>query len=118
MEITGRKCLEAPDMKLGFEKAKVTCFNVNPFHDDYYKKAIYHRNNEQPTKKQIEEGSSKEKKQGVLTIRESSSGCSMRDQEDEGFVGFCMPKTHIKLMWLVRYDPSRVIPKYKLDKHL
>ncbi|KAJ0812948.1 hypothetical protein HanPSC8_Chr17g0767811 [Helianthus annuus] len=26
MEITGRKCLEGPDMKLGFDKAKVTCF--------------------------------------------------------------------------------------------
>ncbi|MFS7966511.1 putative transcription factor interactor and regulator CCHC(Zn) family [Helianthus anomalus] len=26
MEIIGRKCLEGPDMKLGFDKAKVTCF--------------------------------------------------------------------------------------------
>ncbi|KAJ0604702.1 putative transcription factor interactor and regulator CCHC(Zn) family [Helianthus annuus] len=81
MEITGRKCLKGPDMKLGFDKAKVTCFkckqkghfkrecsnrqaddSVNPFQDDYYKKAIYHRNNEQPSRKQIDEGSSKEKK--------------------------------------------------------
>ncbi|KAJ0592146.1 putative transcription factor interactor and regulator CCHC(Zn) family [Helianthus annuus] len=87
MEITGRNCLEGLDMKLGFNKAKVTCFkckqkgrfkiecsnrqaddSVNPFYNDYYKKAIYHRNNEQPTRKQIEEGSSKEKKQAMLTI--------------------------------------------------
>ncbi|MFS7999402.1 putative transcription factor interactor and regulator CCHC(Zn) family [Helianthus anomalus] len=52
---------------MGFAKAKVTCFkckqkghfkrectnweaddNVNPFHEDYNKKAIYHRINEQP----------------------------------------------------------------------
>ncbi|MFS7900215.1 putative transcription factor interactor and regulator CCHC(Zn) family [Helianthus anomalus] len=81
MEITGRKCLEGPDKKIGFDIAKVTCFkckqkgnfkiectnnkvddSVNPFHEDYYKKAIYHHNNEQPSRKQIEEGSSKEKK--------------------------------------------------------
>ncbi|KAM0049807.1 putative transcription factor interactor and regulator CCHC(Zn) family [Helianthus debilis subsp. tardiflorus] len=103
MEIIGRKCLEGPDMKLGFDKAKVTCFKckqkghlkrecsnrqaddrVNPFHDDDYKKAIYHRNNEQPTRKQTEEGKLKEKKQAMLTIRESS-GPSMLHQEDEGF---------------------------------
>ncbi|MFS8019391.1 putative transcription factor interactor and regulator CCHC(Zn) family [Helianthus anomalus] len=53
-------------MKLGFDKAKVTCFkckrkghfkrecknreaddSVNPFYEDYYKKAIYLRTNEQ-----------------------------------------------------------------------
>ncbi|KAM0001402.1 putative transcription factor interactor and regulator CCHC(Zn) family [Helianthus debilis subsp. tardiflorus] len=57
VEITGRKCLEGPDMKIGFDKNKVTCFkckqkghfkrectnnkvddSVNPFYDDYYKK--------------------------------------------------------------------------------
>ncbi|KAF5790079.1 putative transcription factor interactor and regulator CCHC(Zn) family [Helianthus annuus] len=54
MEITGRQCLEGPNMKLGFDKSKVMCFrckqkghfkrecsnqgvdeSVNPFHDDY-----------------------------------------------------------------------------------
>ncbi|KAJ0604849.1 putative transcription factor interactor and regulator CCHC(Zn) family [Helianthus annuus] len=84
MEITGRKCLEGLDMNLGFDKAKVTCFkckqkghfkrecenreaddSVNPFHEDYYKKAIYHRNNEQSSRtnqKQIKEWSLKERK--------------------------------------------------------
>ncbi|KAL9992131.1 putative transcription factor interactor and regulator CCHC(Zn) family [Helianthus debilis subsp. tardiflorus] len=104
MEITCRKCLEGPDMKLGFDKAKVTCFkckqkvhfkrecvnreandSVNPFHDDYYKKAIYHRNDKQQTRKQIEEGSSKEKKQGMLTINDKCGGPSLIIQEDEGF---------------------------------
>ncbi|KAJ0549600.1 putative transcription factor interactor and regulator CCHC(Zn) family [Helianthus annuus] len=96
MEITRRKCLEGPDMKIGFDKAKFSCFKckqnghfkrecknreaddtVNPFHKDYYKKAIYHRNNEKPSRtnqKQIDEGPSKERKQGLFTI-----------QEDEGF---------------------------------
>ncbi|KAJ0429456.1 putative transcription factor interactor and regulator CCHC(Zn) family [Helianthus annuus] len=110
MEITGRKCLEGPDMKIGFDKNKVTCFkckqkgyfkrecanykaddSVNPFHDNYYKKAIYHQNNEQPTRKQLEEGSSKEKKQAVLTIRYHSESSILQDdskwriQDDEGF---------------------------------
>ncbi|KAM0007980.1 putative transcription factor interactor and regulator CCHC(Zn) family [Helianthus debilis subsp. tardiflorus] len=87
MEITGRQCLEGPNTKLGFDKSKVTCFkykqkghfkskcsnrevdeNVNPFHDDYYQKAIYYRTNEQPLKmnqKQIDEGSSKERKKAL-----------------------------------------------------
>ncbi|KAJ0747021.1 putative transcription factor interactor and regulator CCHC(Zn) family [Helianthus annuus] len=106
MEITSRKCLEGPDMKIGFDKAKVTCFkckqkghfkrectnnkaddSVNPFHDDYYKKAIYHHNNEQPTRKQIEEGSSKEKKQAMLTLHDDiiQDDNKWRIQEDEGF---------------------------------
>ncbi|KAF5809780.1 putative transcription factor interactor and regulator CCHC(Zn) family [Helianthus annuus] len=96
MEITRRKCLEGHDMKLGFDRAKVTCFkckqkghfkiectnrqaddSVNPFHDDYYKKATYHHTNEQPSRtnqKQIDEGSSKDRKQALIMI-----------QEDEGF---------------------------------
>ncbi|KAJ0540323.1 putative transcription factor interactor and regulator CCHC(Zn) family [Helianthus annuus] len=96
MEITGRKCREGLDIKLGFDKAKVTCFkckqkgnfktectnrqaddSVNPFHEDYYKKAIYHRTNEQPSRtnqNQIDEGPSKQRKQALLT-----------SQEDEGF---------------------------------
>ncbi|KAJ0795415.1 hypothetical protein HanPI659440_Chr04g0150211 [Helianthus annuus] len=96
MEITGRKYLEGPNMKIGFDKAKVTCFmckqkgqfkrestnrqaddSVNPFHEDYYKKAIYHRTNEQPIKmnqKQIDEGSSKDRKQAMAVIH-----------DDEGF---------------------------------
>ncbi|KAF5764429.1 putative transcription factor interactor and regulator CCHC(Zn) family [Helianthus annuus] len=69
MEITGRSCLGDADTKLGFDKSKVTCFKckqkghfkrersnrqaderVNPFHEDYYRKAIYHQTNEQPSK--------------------------------------------------------------------
>ncbi|MFS7966366.1 putative transcription factor interactor and regulator CCHC(Zn) family [Helianthus anomalus] len=114
MEITGRKCLEGPDMKLGFDKAKVTCFkckhkghfkrectnrkvddSVNPFHDAYYKKAIYHHTNEQPSRtnqKQIGEGSSKERKQALITV-----------QEDEGFNwNKYIPKE--KVVWLLRQD--------------
>ncbi|MFS7985945.1 hypothetical protein Hanom_Chr11g01004631 [Helianthus anomalus] len=51
--------------------------SVNPFHDDFYKKAIYHRTNEQPpqiNRSQISEGSSKERKQALAVT-----------QEDEGF---------------------------------
>ncbi|MFS8007492.1 putative transcription factor interactor and regulator CCHC(Zn) family [Helianthus anomalus] len=103
MEITGRNCLEGPDMKLGFDKEKVTYFkckqkghfkrectncqaddSVNPFQEDYYKKAIYYRNNEQPSRKQIEERSSKEMKQAMLTIHDVSDR-PKTFHEDEGF---------------------------------
>ncbi|MFS7917746.1 putative transcription factor interactor and regulator CCHC(Zn) family [Helianthus anomalus] len=97
-------------MKIGFDKSKVTCFkckqkghfkrectnnkaddSVNPFLDDYYKKAIYHHNNEQPTRKQLEESSTKENKRAVLTIRDRSKSGILQDdsnwriQDDEGF---------------------------------
>ncbi|KAJ0669546.1 putative transcription factor interactor and regulator CCHC(Zn) family [Helianthus annuus] len=101
-------------MKLGFDKSKVTCFrckqkgyfkrectnqgvddSVNPFHDDYYKKAIYHRTNEQSPKtnqKQISEGWSKEKKQALVTI-----------QDDEGFNwNKCIPNEKVALVAEVR----------------
>ncbi|MFS7929724.1 putative transcription factor interactor and regulator CCHC(Zn) family [Helianthus anomalus] len=94
-------------MKIGFDKAKVTCFkckqkghfkrectnrqaddSVNPFHEDYYKKAIYHRNNEQPSRtnqNQIEEGSSsKERKQAYVTIQDDEK--EGWDKERECFV--------------------------------
>ncbi|XP_022019036.1 101 kDa malaria antigen-like [Helianthus annuus] len=95
MEITGRSCLGSADSKLGFDKAKVTCFKckqkghfkrecinrqtdevVNPFKDDYYQKAIYHRNSGSlnANQKQIGEGSSKEKSRAMVVI-----------QEDEGY---------------------------------
>ncbi|KAF5795769.1 putative transcription factor interactor and regulator CCHC(Zn) family [Helianthus annuus] len=84
MEITGRQNLGGLlSTKLGFDKSKATCFkckqmghfkrecvnqkvndHVNPFHDDYYKKAIYHKNSEQSSRanlKQIGEGSLKER---------------------------------------------------------
>ncbi|KAJ0477395.1 putative transcription factor interactor and regulator CCHC(Zn) family [Helianthus annuus] len=68
MEITGRNSLSGPEQKLGFDKSKVTCFKCkerghfkrecpnrevnnhqNPFTNDYYRQAIYHRPNQQPT---------------------------------------------------------------------
>ncbi|KAF5804824.1 putative transcription factor interactor and regulator CCHC(Zn) family [Helianthus annuus] len=98
MEKTGRQCLDGSNTKLGFDKSKVTCFwckqtghfkrecvnrevnnHVNPFHDDYYKKAIYYQNSEQsskPVQKQIDEGPSKEGKQALFTIH-----------DDEGLTG-------------------------------
>ncbi|MFS7957108.1 putative transcription factor interactor and regulator CCHC(Zn) family [Helianthus anomalus] len=87
-------------MKIGFDKKKVTCFkckqkghfkrecsnnkaddNVNPFHEDYYKKAIYHQNNEQPTRKHIDEGSSKEKNHDVLTILDRSESSTLQNEK-------------------------------------
>ncbi|KAJ0434586.1 putative transcription factor interactor and regulator CCHC(Zn) family [Helianthus annuus] len=98
MEITGRSCLGAADTKLGFDKSKVTCFQckqkghfkrecrnrqtdeaVNPFRDDYYQKAVYHRISEPPkvNKKKIGEGSSKDRKQAMVA--------DWVIQEEEGF---------------------------------
>ncbi|KAM0064239.1 putative transcription factor interactor and regulator CCHC(Zn) family [Helianthus debilis subsp. tardiflorus] len=93
MEITGRNSIRGPSTKLGFDKSKVTCFKckqnghfkrecrnstadetTNPFHDDYYKKAVYHRNcKEPPRMKQIEE-----------TLKEKSRALAVI-QDDEGF---------------------------------
>ncbi|KAJ0615059.1 putative transcription factor interactor and regulator CCHC(Zn) family [Helianthus annuus] len=106
IKITGMQCLDGSNTKLGFDKSKVTCFrckqkghfkrecvnrevadHANPFHDDYYKKAIYHRNSDQSSKsdqKKIAEGSSKEKKQAMLTIHDGSSR-PRAVHDDEGF---------------------------------
>ncbi|KAJ0786545.1 putative transcription factor interactor and regulator CCHC(Zn) family [Helianthus annuus] len=93
MEITGRNSIGGPSTKLGFDKSKVTCFKFkkkghfkrecrnsvaneteSPFHDDYYKKAKYHQNREEPPRmKQIEE-TPKEKSRALAVI-----------QDDEGF---------------------------------
>ncbi|KAL9996914.1 putative transcription factor interactor and regulator CCHC(Zn) family [Helianthus debilis subsp. tardiflorus] len=93
MEITVRNSTRGPSTKLGFDKSKVTCFKckqkghfkrecrnstadetTNPFHDDYYRKAVYHQNCEEPPKrKQIEE-----------TLKEKSRALAVI-QDDEGF---------------------------------
>ncbi|MFS7995630.1 hypothetical protein Hanom_Chr12g01120191 [Helianthus anomalus] len=51
--------------------------NINPFGDDYYKKAIYHKRLQHPNTSRpilIEDGSSKEKNKALMVT-----------QEDEGF---------------------------------
>ncbi|MFS8002597.1 putative transcription factor interactor and regulator CCHC(Zn) family [Helianthus anomalus] len=73
MEITGRQELGGLlSIKLEVDKSKVTCFrckqkghfkrgcvNVevayhgNPFHDDYYKKAIYHKTGEHTSRESL-----------------------------------------------------------------
>ncbi|KAJ0438183.1 putative transcription factor interactor and regulator CCHC(Zn) family [Helianthus annuus] len=84
MEITGKQDLGGLlSIKLGFDKSKVTCFRCkqkghfkrecvnrevadhgNPFHDDYYRKAVYHKTAEHTSReslKKITGNSSKEK---------------------------------------------------------
>ncbi|KAF5801702.1 putative transcription factor interactor and regulator CCHC(Zn) family [Helianthus annuus] len=94
MEITGRQSIGGPSTKLGFDKPKLTCFKckqkchfkrecknsavdeiANLFQDDYYRKAVYHRNREEPPKmRQIEDNLVKEKSRALAVI-----------QDDEGF---------------------------------
>ncbi|KAJ0867548.1 putative transcription factor interactor and regulator CCHC(Zn) family [Helianthus annuus] len=93
MEITGRQSIGGPSTKLGFDKSKVTCFKckqkghfkrecknsvvdetANPFQDDYYRKALYHRNREPPNMRQIEDNPMKENSRALAVI-----------QDDEGF---------------------------------
>ncbi|MFS7931891.1 putative transcription factor interactor and regulator CCHC(Zn) family [Helianthus anomalus] len=81
---------DSPSTKLGFDKSKVTCFkckqkghfkrecnnsavdeNENPFKEDYYQKAIYHRSKEEP---KLIENNPKEKSRVCAVI-----------QDDEGF---------------------------------
>ncbi|KAF5821019.1 putative transcription factor interactor and regulator CCHC(Zn) family [Helianthus annuus] len=105
MEITGRQDHGGLlNTKLGFDKSKVTCFHCkqkghfkrecvnrevadhsNPFHDDYYKKAIYHKNSEHTSRanlKQITEGSSKDKTQALVTVNDDKPKTF---HDDEGF---------------------------------
>ncbi|KAM0008103.1 putative transcription factor interactor and regulator CCHC(Zn) family [Helianthus debilis subsp. tardiflorus] len=128
MEITGRRCLGGPTTNLGFDKSKVTCFkckqkgdfkrecsnqnvdvNENPFHDDYYRKAIYHRNNEQPPKinrSQTDEGSSKEKTQALVVT-----------QEDEEFNwNKYIPKDGSALVAEIKYSREYRIARSRLDE--
>ncbi|XP_022020137.1 uncharacterized protein LOC110920219 [Helianthus annuus] len=93
MEITGRHSIGGPSTKLGFDKSKVTCFKckkkghfkrecrnaaadetTNTFHEDYYKRAIYHQNKaKSPRMKQLE-NAPKEKSRALAVIH-----------HDEGF---------------------------------
>ncbi|KAF5813652.1 putative transcription factor interactor and regulator CCHC(Zn) family [Helianthus annuus] len=106
MEITGRQELGGLlSTKLGFDKSKVTYFqckqkghfkrecvnqevtdHCNPFHDDYYKKAIYHTTGEHTSResqKQITGNSSKEKSQALVSIHDHAKHRVIHD--DEGF---------------------------------
>ncbi|KAJ0734988.1 putative transcription factor interactor and regulator CCHC(Zn) family [Helianthus annuus] len=93
MEITGQNSIGGPSTKLGFDKSKVSCFKckqkghfkkecrnsaagetANPFDDDYYRKAVYHRNREEPPKMKQIEDNPKEKSRALAVI-----------QDDEGF---------------------------------
>ncbi|KAM0017399.1 putative transcription factor interactor and regulator CCHC(Zn) family [Helianthus debilis subsp. tardiflorus] len=113
MEITGKSCLGDSSTKLGFDKSKVNCFKckqighfkrecsnrvmdeiVNPFHDDYYRKAIYHHTNEQTPKidrSQISDGPSKERKQDLVET-----------QDDEGLNWNKYIPKEKKVSWLLR----------------
>ncbi|MFS7947283.1 putative transcription factor interactor and regulator CCHC(Zn) family [Helianthus anomalus] len=99
-------------MKLCFDKTKVTCFKckqkghfkrecrnsaadetTNPFHDDYYKKAIYHRNREKPPiMKQIEE-TPKEKSRALAVIQDDEGFDWSEFLPDEDAVGFTFMAT-------------------------
>ncbi|KAJ0715659.1 putative transcription factor interactor and regulator CCHC(Zn) family [Helianthus annuus] len=127
MEITGRKRLGGPTTKLGFDKSYVTFFkckqkghfkrecsnqdvdeSVNSFHDDYYRKEIYHRNKEQPPKinqSQIGEGSSKEKKKALVVT-----------QEDDGFNwNKYISNEKVALVAEVRWSREERIARRRLD---
>ncbi|KAJ0441796.1 putative transcription factor interactor and regulator CCHC(Zn) family [Helianthus annuus] len=90
MEITRRQSIGGPSTKLGFDKSKVTCFKckqkgyfkrecknsvadetANTFQDDYYRKAVSHRNREEPPKmRQIEDNPVKEKSRALAVIQD------------------------------------------------
>ncbi|KAJ0463948.1 putative transcription factor interactor and regulator CCHC(Zn) family [Helianthus annuus] len=92
IQITGRQELGGLlSTKLGFDKSKVTCFRCkqkghfkrecvnrevadhgNLFHDDYYKKAIYHKTGEHTSGESLKwiTGSSSKEKSQALVIRD------------------------------------------------
>ncbi|MFS7977448.1 hypothetical protein Hanom_Chr10g00904081 [Helianthus anomalus] len=79
MEITGRSSLASGDSKLG-EIDEPT----NPFRDDYYKKAIYHRSSgsSNVNQKQIDEGSSKARAMAVIHDDEGYDWSQVLPEED------------------------------------
>ncbi|MFS7912606.1 putative transcription factor interactor and regulator CCHC(Zn) family [Helianthus anomalus] len=108
MEISGRSCLGYVDSKLGFYKAKVTCFkckqkghfkrectnrqsdeSMDPFRDDYYQRAIYHCNSgsSNANKKQIGEGPSKERSRAMVVIQEGEGYDWSQVLPKEDYVG-------------------------------
>ncbi|MFS7967582.1 hypothetical protein Hanom_Chr09g00787411 [Helianthus anomalus] len=80
---------------------------MNPFHDDYYRKAVYNRNKEQPPKinrPHINKGPSKEKNR-VLVIT----------QEDEGFNwNKYIPNEGVALVAELRWNREEEIARKKL----
>ncbi|KAJ0743532.1 putative transcription factor interactor and regulator CCHC(Zn) family [Helianthus annuus] len=112
MEITGRNSIGGPSTKLGFNKSKVTCFKckqkghfkrecrnsaadeiANPFHDDYYRKAVYHRNREEPPKmKQIKE-TPNEKSRALAVILDDEGFDWSEFLPEEDAVGYAFMAT-------------------------
>ncbi|KAM0057616.1 putative transcription factor interactor and regulator CCHC(Zn) family [Helianthus debilis subsp. tardiflorus] len=107
MEITGRQSIGGPSTKLKFNKSKVTCFKCkqkghfkrecrnssdnetdNPFLDDYHRKAVYHRNREEPPKmKQIDDNPGKEKSRALAVIQDNEGFNWNGSLPEEDFVG-------------------------------
>ncbi|KAM0041155.1 putative transcription factor interactor and regulator CCHC(Zn) family [Helianthus debilis subsp. tardiflorus] len=140
MEITGQQCLEGSNTKMGFNKSKVTCFrckqkghfkreyvnrevadHVNPFHDDYYKKAIYHRNNEQMTRinqKQIEEESSTERKHAAHVTIHGDEGFDwskyIPEEDTRALVAVVKEKTKEEILEQKTYRERFV--DYRIDE--
>ncbi|KAJ0576992.1 putative transcription factor interactor and regulator CCHC(Zn) family [Helianthus annuus] len=128
MEITGRNSIGGPSTKLGFNKSKVTCFKckqkghfkrecrnstadetANPFHDDYYRKAVYYRNREEPPRmKQIEE-TPKEKSRALAVI-----------QDDEGFdwSDFLPEEDAVGYAFMVTTEPTATESTYNRERAL
>ncbi|MFS7978189.1 hypothetical protein Hanom_Chr10g00912651 [Helianthus anomalus] len=46
---------------------------ANPFHDDYYRKAVYHRNREEPPKMKQIEDNPKEKSTALAVIQDDEA---------------------------------------------
>ncbi|KAJ0786261.1 putative transcription factor interactor and regulator CCHC(Zn) family [Helianthus annuus] len=128
MEIIRRNSIGSPSTKLRFDKSKVTCFKCKQkghfkrecrnsavdetatlFHDDYYRKAVYHRNREEPPKmKQIEENP-KEKSRALAVI-----------QDDEGFdwSEFLLEEDATGYAFMAHIEPPAPVSTYNRERAL
>ncbi|KAM0064534.1 putative transcription factor interactor and regulator CCHC(Zn) family [Helianthus debilis subsp. tardiflorus] len=128
MEITRRNSIVSPSTKLGFDKSKVTCFKckqkghfkrecrnsaanktANSFHDDYYGKAVYHRNQEEPSKMKQVEDNPKEKSRALAVI-----------QDDEVLIGanfFPKRMRSVMLFWQTLNNQHHQLTIGKEDWH-
>ncbi|KAJ0715074.1 putative transcription factor interactor and regulator CCHC(Zn) family [Helianthus annuus] len=141
MEITGRQSIGGLSTKLGFDKSKVTCFkckqkghfkrecrnldadeSANPFHDDYYRKAVNHRNREEPPKMKQIEDNLKEKSRALAVIQDDE-GFNWRDfLPDENVVGYAFmaevepTSTYNRERSLAQVKMKRIYNAYKEAK--
>ncbi|KAM0052434.1 putative transcription factor interactor and regulator CCHC(Zn) family [Helianthus debilis subsp. tardiflorus] len=140
MEITRRQTIGGPSTKLGLDKSKVTYFKckqkshfkrecrnsvvketANPFQDDYYRKAVYHRTREEPSKmKQIEKNLVKEKSRALAVIQDDEAFNWNDFLTEEDYIGPALVAEvkHSAFVVVVKEKTKEEILKEKTEREI